>query len=144
MTYSAAKSGFRLSFLYIRDLLAKIQSGTDATGAQFTIGAAPVRPSNIVATSGAAQTLVNNAYNLITLSANCTFTFPTATAGSEMVVATKQDATGSRLVTWPASAKFASGTAPTLSTGANKVDVTVFRCLDGSTWSAQSTSLDVR
>ena len=38
-----------------------------------------------------------------------------------------QDATGSRLVTWPASVHWAGGTAPVLSTGANKRDIVSFR-----------------
>jgi len=34
-----------------------------------------------------------------------------------------QDATGSRTVTWPAAVLWPGGTAPTLSTGANAVDL---------------------
>jgi hypothetical protein len=37
-----------------------------------------------------------------------------------------QDATGSRAVTWPASVKWPSGTAPTLSTAANAIDIVTF------------------
>jgi hypothetical protein len=47
----------------------------------------------------------------------------------------KQDATGSRTVTWPASMKWADGTAPTLSTDANAVDILTFITTDaGTTW----------
>jgi hypothetical protein len=143
-TYASAKSGFTFSYGKVSDLLAKIVSGQDRAGAQFTIGAPVVRPVNTVAASGAAQTIVNNAFNHITLSANCTFTFPTATAGSDIIIALKQDATGSRLVTWPSTVKWPAGTAPTLSTGAAKVDVVTLRCLDGTNWLASATALDVR
>jgi hypothetical protein len=47
----------------------------------------------------------------------------------------KQDATGGRTVTWPASMKWAGGTAPTLSTDANAVDILTFITTDaGTTW----------
>lgn len=47
----------------------------------------------------------------------------------------RQDATGSRTVTWPASVDWSGGTAPTLSTAANAVDVITFLTVDnGTTW----------
>lgn len=46
-----------------------------------------------------------------------------------------QDGTGSRTVAWPSSVKWAGGTAPTLSTGANDVDILVFETIDnGTNW----------
>lgn len=48
-----------------------------------------------------------------------------------------QDATGSRLVTWPGSVKWPSATAPTLSTTANAVDLVALETFDnGTTWYA--------
>lgn len=44
----------------------------------------------------------------------------------------KQDGTGNRTITWPASVKW-SGGAPTLSTAANAVDIFVFESIDGGT-----------
>jgi len=38
----------------------------------------------------------------------------------------KQDGTGSRLATWPAAVLWPDGTAPTLSTGANDIDIVSF------------------
>ena len=65
----------------------------------------------------------------ITLTDNCTFTFsnPPATgkAGSFTLIL-KQDGTGSRTTTWPASVDWAGGTAPTLSSGATDVDILTF------------------
>lgn len=47
----------------------------------------------------------------------------------------KQDATGSRTVTWPGSVKWAGGTAPTLTTDANAIDILTFVTTDaGTTW----------
>lgn len=47
----------------------------------------------------------------------------------------KQDGTGSRTVSWPGSVKWAGGSAPTLTTDANAVDVLTFLTTDaGTTW----------
>jgi hypothetical protein len=53
---------------------------------------------------------------------NFTFTAPSAGVGSFSLVL-KQDGGGSKTVTWPASVKWPGGTAPTLSTAPNKVDI---------------------
>jgi hypothetical protein len=101
---------------------------------------------NVVAASGAAQTVPDPStarYNDITLTGACTLTFPAATAGKSFTLRLKQDATGSRLVTWPASAKWVGGAAPTLSTTGAKVDYVEFRCVDGTTWWGTA-ALDVR
>lgn len=45
----------------------------------------------------------------------------------------KQDATGGYSIVWPSSVKWASGTAPTLSTSANMLDILVFFTIDGGT-----------
>lgn len=92
---------------------------------------------NVVAASGAAQTIPEPAVaalSRITLTAACTLTFPAAAAGKVLLIELVQDGTGSRLVTWPASVKWAAATAPTLSTGAGKVDRVQFACTDGTTW----------
>lgn len=81
-------------------------------------------------TSGLAKT--------ITLNNNCTFTLTGATSGqvASLELILKQDATGSRTVTWPASVKW-SGGAPTLSSAANAVDRIVLASYDGgTTWYA--------
>lgn len=70
----------------------------------------------------------------ITLTANCTLTFPAAAAGKSFLAELVQDATGSRLATWPANVKWAAGTAPTLTTAAAKGDLLGFYCLDGANW----------
>ncbi len=45
----------------------------------------------------------------------------------------KQDATGGRTFAWPASVKWADGTAPTLTTTANAIDILTFLTTDGGT-----------
>ncbi|WP_322768416.1 hypothetical protein [Frankia sp. Cr1] len=94
---------------------------------------------NVVATSGAAQTIPEPAVqgvSDITLSANCTLTFPTLVAGKRLRVTLRQDGTGSRTVTWPSTVRWPSGTAPTLTTTAAKGDRLEFEAV-GSVWVGQ-------
>ena len=77
--------------------------------------------------------LTNGTVQIITLTGNCTFTFPTATSGKSFILLLKQDATGSRTVTWPASVKYAGGTAPTITSTASRQDRLSFFA-DGTNW----------
>lgn len=89
-----------------------------------------------VATSGSAQTIPSpGSYSIndITLSNACTLTFPTAAAGASFTLVLRQDATGSRVVTWP-TVKWPSGTHPVLTTTASGIDVFSFLCTDGTNW----------
>jgi Concanavalin A-like lectin/glucanases superfamily len=87
--------------------------------------------TSVSANSSTAYTIDLESGNVfeITLTGNCTFTFsnPPATgkAGAFTLIL-KQDGTGSRTATWPAAVKWAGGTAPTLTTTANKVDILTF------------------
>lgn len=76
-------------------------------------------------TSGTVQNL--------TLTGNCTLTFPTATAGKSFLLVLKQDAIGSRTVTWPAAVKWPGSTAPTITSTASKADLYAFTA-DGTNW----------
>lgn len=101
---------------------------------------------NTVAASGATQTIPEVAVasiSDITLTANCTFTFPTLTPGTSFTIILRQDGTGSRTATWPAAVKWPAATAPTLSTGANKVDIVSFLGV-GSVWFGFSAGTDLR
>jgi hypothetical protein len=66
----------------------------------------------------------------ITLTGNATLTFtaPTNTSGyrNKIWLKVKQDATGSRLITFPASVKWAGAAAPVLTTTAAGVDIITF------------------
>jgi hypothetical protein len=77
--------------------------------------------------------LANGSVQILTLTGNCTFTFPTATAGRSFIVLLRQDATGSRTVTWPAAVKWPAGTAPTITATASKQDIFSF-VADGTNW----------
>lgn len=73
---------------------------------------------------------------ILTLTGNGALVFPTGTANRliSFFLVLKQDATGGRTRTWPASVKWAAGSAPTLS-GAGKSDVFTFVTWDGgNTW----------
>ena len=49
--------------------------------------------------------LANGSVQYLTLTGNCTYTFPTPVAGKSFTLIQKQDGTGGRTVTWPASVK---------------------------------------
>lgn len=93
---------------------------------------------NVSTLNSTATTTLNlangNVFN-VTLVGNTTFAFTGATAGKacSFTLYIKQDGTGNRTVTWPASRRWAGGTAPVLSTAANSVDIVVFESIDGGT-----------
>jgi hypothetical protein len=83
----------------------------------------------------------------ITLTGNCLFGFANPSASGKACSFTlilRQDGTGSRTVTWPASVDWPAATAPTLSTGAADVDVFTFLTVDaGTTWLGFTAGLDL-
>jgi hypothetical protein len=77
--------------------------------------------------------LANGTVQTVTMTDNCTFTMPTATAGKSFILICTQDATGSRTAVFT-SVKFPNGTAPTLTTTATTgVDILTF-VADGTSW----------
>lgn len=58
----------------------------------------------------------------VTLHGNRTVVFTNGQKGAKYTLIIKQDATGSRTVTWPSSVNWPGGTGPTLTTTANKKD----------------------
>ena len=78
--------------------------------------------------------LAGGSVQILTLTGNCTYTFPTPVAGKSFTLVQKQDATGSRTVTWPASVKWPAATAPTVTSTASKADKFVFTAIDSSSW----------
>lgn len=77
--------------------------------------------------------LANGSVQILTLTGNCTFTFPAVTAGRSFILILKQDGTGSRTVTWPGTVKWPAGTAPTITSTASKSDKYIFTA-DGTNW----------
>lgn len=86
------------------------------------------------ANSGTAITLAltNGTVQIITLTGNATITMPTAVSGKSFIMFLKQDATGSRTVTW-STVKWAGGTAPTITSTASRMDIFSFFA-DGTNW----------
>jgi len=76
--------------------------------------------------------LTNGTVQIIRLTGNTTITMPTATSGKSFIMFLKQDATGSRTVTW-STVKWAGGTAPTITSTASRQDILSFFA-DGTNW----------
>lgn len=76
--------------------------------------------------------LTNGTVQIITLTGNATITMPSAESGKSFIMFLKQDATGSRTVTW-STVKWAGGTAPTITSAASKQDIYSFFS-DGTNW----------
>ena len=75
--------------------------------------------------------LANGSLQIITLTGTCTITMPTASAGKSFMLLLKSGA-GSYAVTWT-TVQWPSGTAPTLTSTASKMDKFVFTS-DGTYW----------
>jgi len=68
----------------------------------------------------------------VLLTGNTTFSATNITDGTTYILKVQQDAVGGRTATWTSSQfKFANSTPPTLSTGANAVDIFTFVAMDG-------------
>jgi hypothetical protein len=89
----------------------------------------------VTANTGTAYTIntATGTVQILTLTGNCTFTFPTAVAGESFTLLLRQDGTGSRTVTWPAAVRWPGGTAPTITATASRQDKYVFTA-DGTNW----------
>ena len=76
----------------------------------------------------------------ITLGASVTLTISNPASGdysTGLTLVITQDATGSRVITWPASVVWQAASEPVLSTGASEVDIiTMFTVDNGTTWYA--------
>ena len=112
----------------------RIDNGTLKRWAEVLVGGASGTNTSSTYTVDLTQ---GNVFNLI-LNASCAFTFSNPTGSGAVCSFTmvlSQDGTGSRTATWPSAVVWQSGTAPTLSTAANAVDVLSFVTYDGGgTW----------
>jgi hypothetical protein len=77
--------------------------------------------------------LANGTIFYLTLTGNCTFTFPAVALGKSFTLWLTQDATGGRTVTWPATVAHPGGVVPTITTTAGKSDKFVFQAA-GTKW----------
>jgi hypothetical protein len=112
-----------------------IPSGSTGTGVVLTNPTV----TNYVETLFSANTgtaitvnLANGTVQNLTLTGNATITMPTAVAGKSFIIMLRQDATGSRSVTW-STVVWPGGTAPTITGTANKMDMYSFFS-DGTNW----------
>lgn len=103
--------------------------------------------TNAVSSTAATLDVTQGNVHELTLTDNCTLTFSGAgsDAAHEFALVLYQDATGSRSVTWPASVKWAGGSAPTLTSSANAIDWLAFLSIDGgATWLGRVLALDLQ
>ena len=112
-------------------------SGSVVLGTAPTLGNPTV--TNYTETAYTANTstaitvsLTNGTVQILTLTGNATITMPTAGAGKSFIIFLRQDATGSRTVTW-STVNWAGGTAPTITSTASKQDIFSFFS-DGTSW----------
>lgn len=94
------------------------------------------KPYLKVDTDGATVTFNMNESNVhsVVLGGNRTLAVSNVGVGQSFIVRLVQDATGSRTVTWFSTIKWADGTAPTLTTTANKTDVFGFLCTSANNY----------
>lgn len=121
---------------------AALTTGAVATCSQYSastastlLAASAVFCPEIVATFGTTTTFnFASGYNQsVTLTGNITtMTLSNVTAGMGGQIRFIQDGTGSRTTVWNSIFKFAGGTAPTLSTTANNIDVLFYNCVSSS------------
>lgn len=97
-------------------------------------------PVQTVAATGAAVALDLTQGSLFDIkltaaSVAVTLPDPTVNAGKRIVVIVRQDATGGRVATWPGGlVKWPAGAVPTITVGANAIDVLTFENVDGVVW----------
>jgi hypothetical protein len=128
MTAVTAPSGTIVGTTDTQTLTAKtVEAGTFTNGYTEEVATANTSTAYTIDLAG-------GSVQLLTLTGNCTYTFPTPVAGKSFILVQKQDATGSRTVTWPASVDWPAATAPTLTATALRADKFVFTAIDGSNW----------
>jgi hypothetical protein len=94
---------------------------------------------NSLGSLGASQAIdlsTSNIFDMTLSNPTCTITItnpPASGVSYSFTMIVRQDSTGNRTITWPASVKWPNGTAPTLSTAANAVDILTFMTVDGGT-----------
>jgi hypothetical protein len=109
----------------------RITAASDGTsgggGGTLTGYIAPETAALTYGTSIAVNAALGNAFNLTLTASTGTIANPTNPVDGQVIrFRVKQDGTGSRTVSWGSSYDFGSGSAPTLSTGASKVDIVGF------------------
>lgn len=111
----------------------------DSSTEKWTNGAVAsrlVENINAVGSSGGSVVIpdvTSSTVHLITLSANCTFTFPTASPGKSFTIRLAYSA-NSYTVTWPSSVRWPNSITPTLTNVNGRQDIFSFVCLTNGLW----------
>lgn len=112
--------------------LAGTETFTNKTLTNPTVTNYTETPYSATPTSTITLSLTNGTVQIITLGGNVIVTMPSAVSGKSFIMFLKQDATGSRTVTW-STVKWAGGTAPTITSTASRMDILSFFA-DGTNW----------
>ena len=118
-----------------------VEDTTPELGGEMDCGAHSIGFTQQVATGDGTTTIdfrLGNKFKFTFGAQNETFTFTAPSNPCNLVLVMKQDATGSRTATWPATVKWAGGSAPTLTTAANSIDI-IALYYDGSSYFSVST-----
>ncbi len=106
--------------------------GAFASGAATLSGRARTVPVALtVAATTTMDVALSNAFTATLTTNITTFTINNAVEGQAVSVLFKQDGTGNRTIAWPATFRWAGGSAPTLSTAANARDLLSAQFIDG-------------
>ena len=127
---TAARGIYQSGSSTTNNIVGKISFGSTSTPTEAVnvtgniVVAGQYTSTKFALTDGATIALDWNNSNVqsVTLAGNRTFTFSNPKSGGRYLILLKQDATGSRTVTWP-TIIWQDGTAPTLTTTANKTDL---------------------
>jgi len=106
-----------------------VEDTTPELGGELSAGAHSVGFTQQSATGDGTTTIdwkLGNKFFFTFGAQNEVFTFTAPSEVCNLSLVLKQDATGNRTATFPATVKWAGGIAPTLSTGANAVDIISF------------------
>ena len=106
-----------------------IEDTTPELGGEMDAGAHTIGFTQQSATGDGTDTIdwkLGNKFFFTMGAFNETFTFTAPTNPCSLILVVKQDSVGSRIPTWPAAVKWPGGTAPTLTTAANSIDIIAF------------------
>jgi len=106
-----------------------VNDTTPELGGELDCGAHSIGFTLQTATGDGTTTIdwkLGNKFKFTFGSQNETFTFTAPSNPCNLLLMLVQDSTGGRTATWPSGVKWPGGTAPTLSTGANAVDIISF------------------
>ena len=110
-----------------------IQGGTAKAVDMRGFYSTPVSTTLVVANPGTLDLSLSNEFRVTFGTANGTLAVINGVAGQKFLVSTKQDAVGTRLMTWFDTVSWSGGT-PTLTVTANKKDTFGFLAITGTTF----------